>query len=488
MSTIARDPIKPIMMIAALSYTMALAVALIWLHLSPIIILGMTLGGVVLAACTLRPILAIHGLIMLLQLQAVLASSDMGNIAAKGMGVVVVLSWLLNMAVYRNRQLKLDRFLLMMILFVLWCGLLIAMSIDAGVAAGRTMTFLQLVIGAAMFGTIIDSYEKLRGVYQTIVAWTTLSSLVGIAQYLSGMPEAVGLIGNRNVFAMYGTIAIVCAYLLHQSTRNPLEKLALAISTPILFVALALTFSRAGLLVLGVAMILVFAKAAKERRFFVLLISIVLITVIAAFLPAVFWSRASSIVPSIQRQEDTFGMRIRLWKAGMAMVVDHPIQGVGPGNYQVAVPRYMKGMMVEKRLGAHNSYVSVAAELGVAGLALFLILHIMALRRIHRASVNATRSGNKNLALLALTAEASILIVMLSGLSGHLEYTKYLWVFFGLAIAIGKLSDLESGSLAGSSPENADAVLAAGGAGANIRGINMDITINPEGAHGNPPR
>jgi O-antigen ligase len=440
MSTIARDPIKPIMMVVALGYVMMLAAALIWLHLSPLIVLGMTVGGVALAACTLRPILAIHGLIMLLHCQAVLARSDVGGLAAKGMGVVIVLSWLLNMAVNRKRRMQIDGLLMTMMLFVLWSGLLIMVSIEAGTAIGRTMTFFQLVIGAAMFSTIIDSRTRLRGVYRIIVAWTTFSALIGIAQYLSGMPEAVGLIGNRNAFAMYVNIALVCAYLLHQSVRGPLEKMMLAMSIPVLFLALALTFSRAGLIVLGVAMALVFAKAARERRFQILIASSVLIILIAVFLPAAFWSRAGSIVPSIQRQENSFGLRVGLWKAGIRMVADHPISGVGPGNFRVALPRYGRGAILGARLGAHNSYVSVAAEMGIVGLTLFLLLHIMALKRIRRRSAAAARSGDTDVGLLALTAETCILIIMLSALSGHLESTKYLWIFFGLAMAIGRLS------------------------------------------------
>lgn len=453
MSTIARDPLKPIMMVVALGYVMMLAAALIWLHLSPLIILGMTVGGVALTACTLRPILAIHGLIMLLHCQAVLARSDVGDLAAKGMGAVIVLSWVLNMAVNRKRRIQIDGLVLMMILFVLWCGSLIMVSIDSRVATGRTMTFVQLVVGAIIFASVVDSSAKLRTVYRAFVAWTAFSALIGIAQYLSGMPQAVGLIGNRNSFAMYVNIALVCAYLLHQGSRRPIEKIMLAMSIPVLFLALALTFSRAGLIALGVAMTFVLFKAARERRFQILIASSVLIVLIAAFLPAAFWSRAGSIVPSIQRQEDTFGLRVSLWKAGIRMVADHPITGVGPGNFKVALPKYAQGVMMGRGLGAHNSYVSVAAEMGTVGLALFLLLHVIVLRRIHRASAEAVRSDNKDIAFFALTAETCIYVIMLTALSGHLEYTKYLWIFFGLAIALSKLPELDSGTRESVHPE-----------------------------------
>lgn len=439
MSTLARDPLKPIMMVVALGYLMILGAALIWLHLSPLIIFAMTIGGIALALCTIRPILAIHGLITLLNCQAILASSPAGDFAAKGMGGIIVLSWLLNIAVNRKRKLKIEGLIGIMSLFLLWCTYLITVSIDPGAAMSRTVTFVQLVVSAIIFSTVVDTPARLKGVYRTFVAWTTLSALVGIAQYLSGRPEAVGLIGNRNVFATYVIIGLVCIYALHQTTRNPIEKIVLTISAPVLILALALTFSRAGMIVLGLTMLFVLVRATRERRYTTLVAGTTLIILIAMFLPEAFWNRAETIIPSIQRQEDTFGTRVRLWEAGMRMVADHPVHGVGPGNFTVALPRYTKGVMMTARLGAHNSYVSVVAETGIVGLALFLLIHFFALRRIHRASVEAARSGENEVVMFALAAQACIMVVALSGLSGHLEYNKYLWIFFGLAIAIGRI-------------------------------------------------
>jgi O-antigen ligase len=285
-------------------------------------------------------------------------------------------------------------------------------------------------------------------VFRTIVAWTTFSALVGIGQYLSGAPEASGLVGSRNSLALYIDIALVCAYLLHLSARRPAERLILAISIGVMFMALALTFSRAGLIVLGIGMIMVFARAARQRRYLVLMVSSLLIALIALFLPDAFWNRAGTIVPSIQRQEDTFGLRVRLWKAGARMVADNPIRGVGPGNFVTALPRYGQAGDMTKRLRAHNSYVSVAAEMGLVGLALFLLIHFLALKRIHRASVEAAKSANDQLSLQALTLKTCIVIIMIFGLSGHLEYLKYLWVFFGLSIAITSLPELQPRSSA----------------------------------------
>src|SRR3989304_5970566 len=92
--------------------------------------------------------------------------------------------------------------------------------------------------------------------------------------YLGMTPTASGLVGNRNLLATYINVAIVCAYLLHQETRDGARRIVLAACLPILFLGLALTFSRAGLIVLVFALVLVWYRAARQRKFLLLVGSI----------------------------------------------------------------------------------------------------------------------------------------------------------------------------------------------------------------------
>jgi O-antigen ligase len=86
--------------------------------------------------------------------------------------------------------------------------------------------------------------------------------------------------------------------------------------------------------------------------------------------------------------------RMAHWQAGWSMAIDHPLVGVGPGNYEVAYDRYyLPGWPLA--LGhAHNIYINTFAELGLLGLAAFLLFLgtlfariIRALRRTARESV-----------------------------------------------------------------------------------------------------
>jgi len=95
------------------------------------------------------------------------------------------------------------------------------------------------------------------------------------------------------------------------------------------------------------------------------------------------------------------------------MVEDQPLTGVGAGNFVVAFPRYAQGRVVRRQLIAHNSYVSVAAETGLIGLALFLLMHGLALRNTYHAVRFARASKDWELEPMAVASEVCLLVLMM---------------------------------------------------------------------------
>jgi O-antigen ligase len=70
--------------------------------------------------------------------------------------------------------------------------------------------------------------------------------------------------------------------------------------------------------------------------------------------------------------------RSDIWRVARAIIADHPVTGVGVGNYGEMHARYantgqFKGT-VQGRRDAHSTYLSTAAETGFPGLILFLAM------------------------------------------------------------------------------------------------------------------
>jgi hypothetical protein len=65
--------------------------------------------------------------------------------------------------------------------------------------------------------------------------------------------------------------------------------------------------------------------------------------------------------------------RLAHWIAGVHMFLNHPLTGVGIGNYSDAYPRYFITIFVNSLGHAHNYYINIAAETGAIGLTAYLL-------------------------------------------------------------------------------------------------------------------
>jgi O-antigen ligase len=449
MSTLVRSLGGPLVILAAAGYFGLLAIVLIHWHLSPLAVLALTVGGFTLLAVSLRPYLGLHAFIMILFVESAVPVGA-GVTAMKVLGAVIFAGWLGSMALRRKSPFRFDAFIVSALLFLAWCAISLIYAIDLRTAAGRLITFIQLVMAALMFLSVVDSTARARGIYAAVVVWTWLATIVALAQYYLGSSSvAEGLVGNRNLLATYISVATVCAYLLYLTTASKPLKILAASTLPLFFLGLALTFSRTGLIVQSLALLAVWYRVARQRGFVILAGSLAALCLITFVLPTVFYQRARSIVPVIQRQEDTLGTRVRLWKAGLRMIESRPITGVGPANFMVAHKRYGRGEMVSgKRGSAHNTYISVAAEIGLVGLGLFILLMILALRQARWAAQTARQAGLQELDACAVITEIGIFIFLVSGLTATVENLKYLWILIGIAFGVGRIAAASSEELA----------------------------------------
>jgi O-antigen ligase len=82
--------------------------------------------------------------------------------------------------------------------------------------------------------------------------------------------------------------------------------------------------------------------------------------------------------------------RVAIYAANLDIIHDHPVLGLGFGRYQDAAPRYyVAHPEADRRSHAHNNFLQIAAEAGLAGLAAFGFLYAVALRRGFEAVAGA---------------------------------------------------------------------------------------------------
>jgi O-antigen ligase len=441
LSQFGRSLSKPVLLLAATGYFAFLFLALIALHLEPDVILALTVAGVGLIVMSLRPYLGLHVFILTLFVENVVGSSEEIS-PMKVLGMVILLGWLVSIAVRRRTGLKFDAFAAVLLLFVVWCGVSLVYAMDTRVALGRSFQFVQYALLTLMFSSVVDTPDRVRRVYWSFALCTIISTVVAVVMYYLGMTaSASGFVGNRNLLAIYINIAIVCAYLLYQEKRQDPSRFVLLAALPLLFLGIGLTLSRGGLITLALTLVAVWYRVARQRGFILLAASIGMIGLLTYVLPSAFWKRAESIVPAIRRQQDTFGSRVKLWTAAMRMVEDRPLLGVGPGNFVKVYSRYARGSeLLYQNLSSHNAFIGLAAEHGVPGAVLFLLLFGFALRSARRSIRIGRATARSDLELHSVVVEVSLLALAMAGLTGDVYGVKSLWMFFGVAVAMQRMA------------------------------------------------
>lgn len=189
----------------------------------------------------------------------------------------------------------------------------------------------------------------------------------------------------------------------------------------ILYAALLLTFSRAGLLSLAAALfiVLVLVCGFELRKYFFKITVLLFLFASAAFylnresktavLPVTLRERYLS---SVNLHESTVRERILIWDACLKVVRDYPITGAGYEALISVFSKYKSQPLV--RLGpdyladkAHNEYLNAAATTGFIGLAAFLWL-ILSLIFLAYLSLRRHKGNNTDSFLLSSAFAASL--------------------------------------------------------------------------------
>ena len=179
--------------------------------------------------------------------------------------------------------------------------------------------------------------------------------------------RATGTLGqSSNFLAAFLVTTLPVAAATAIARRQRVQRAWWAAGTVAMAVALVLTFTRASLIAVAVALIVTLVFAAPRRA--------VPVIVIAAIALGV----ASMTIPQIKRRlTDSANDRRALWWSGAAIFKDHPLLGVGYGNYrevQLSNRAYLDTPYGEPTSTAHNGFVAIAAEGGVFQVAAVLVL------------------------------------------------------------------------------------------------------------------
>lgn len=314
--------------------------------------------------------------------------------------IFLALGWLINCALPAHTKLR-DReaarvpFYLVLSMLALVGVMLLSMKVAINVkdSLKEISKWLEvlviLLLGSQYLRTRRQIWTNIAlvciaAVTQAFYAYSQAYFSLGPASFIRGdVLRVYGTFGQPNPFAAYINLPLSITLALALLGRGWPVRVVAGIATVVLALAEYLSQSRGGEIALVAALVFIVLAGVPAIRKMCRVLIIPLLAFVAAllagFVPQSLFNPALKFlgltgISLVEPNNADFSTAERLahWIAGLHMYFDHPILGVGIGNYPDAYPPYHITMFVEPLGHAHNYYINVAAEMGTIGLIVYL--------------------------------------------------------------------------------------------------------------------
>ena len=327
-------------------------------------------------------------------------------------------------------------------IFLIINAVTVVLSIDHALSLraffGKILKFVTLYYVAL---DTINNKKRLKNIIIAMVLSAGLIVADASAQYFTGKDFLRGFtferlrasFTNANGFAGWLIIFIpVFIGLLMTNFRR--GKILLGGLVILLFISLLLTYTRGAWLgfVLGLGLMCYWFSRSLSRKSKVLVYTLIIICSVG--IVSILSKGVKERAKSINKIEGSGLFRVNLWKEALSIVEDFPVLGTGLNTYSIVARNYKS--VEGGGIYPHNSYLQMAAETGILGLASFLWILFVFFRTGFKFLNN-----KKNPLLIGLIA--GILAFLIQAFFDTHLYSLQLvvlfWFMMGLTMAVIRL-------------------------------------------------
>jgi len=343
-------------------------------------------------------------------------------------------------------------------LFALWIVFTFLICVHKGPGLDHMVGFLSTMLLLYLVVLMTDTPARLEALVWTLVlsgaisaAVILLDTLLGVrllstsdaatTARFDGVARSAGASDYNPTTAAHMLLAttfIAIVLLIEHPRLRWLSGAAAAVGV----VALVFTLARSAAVAFAIVAAIYAWRNRRHRLFPLALMTMLALALAAApFVPELFWERMATLL-NIE-VDRTLLRRISYNLIGIELFWQHPITGVGPGNFPYYYDdpefRWYPGREpVPRQL--HNSYLETAVEFGVIGLALFLAIVFSALRAALAVAAGAARAVATPANALAYAFGA----FLVASVFMPNEDTKFMWILPGLCVAVREIARRET--------------------------------------------
>lgn len=327
--------------------------------------------------------------------------------------------------------------------FLGWSLLSATWAADAGAAVGTTVRYLLNAILFLIVFTAVRDRRQLLMVTTAFVAGAVGATFYGLlhvsSELYAGRLGGSGLDPNELAATLVAGVALSVG-LAANLKRSPGLRLVAVTAGLACLLGIFLTVSRGGMVALAISLLAAVLFAGRWRARVALLVGALAALTAVYFVVLAPPAARERITSATQGEHRVPDGRVTLWELGWRMAKDNPVHGVGAGNFRETVPDYLLRPGVIMRSDqvllatpqpAHNTYLSVLAELGVVGCGLFLSLIAFSLISMLRAARCFRARGDPGCEILARSFAVGLIGVLAADFFLTQELSKQLWLLLG---------------------------------------------------------
>ena len=371
---------------------------------------------------------------------------------AKITGFVTLLAFLLSFGLSGRNVLNLPREMFYMVLLF---GQLLLAAIFSPVWRGGAFQIVVFDFSKALLVSLVivlavTNLSRLRRILFVYAGSVALIVLIVTSKFNPGGAAArrlygisSGIYGNPNDLALSIALALPVCLAFMLRARGGFRKAAWALAALLMAYAVLLTYSRGGLLALLVAVGVSAWEFAVNgrRRLQVLLLGFVGLVVLSIGIPSQYGQRVETIFNPDEDPTGSAQSRERLLRVSIETTTEHPLFGVGPGNFRVVSGQWQD---------THNAYTQISSEGGLPALFLFLLILGRTFANIRRAKRLA--KDQPELLLLAGALHASLAAFLVGCFFANVAYLFFPYFLVSYVTALGYIASRTNASAAGSNP------------------------------------
>jgi len=309
--------------------------------------------------------------------------------------------------------------------------------------------FSRTVIVFILLISLVDTRERLKSLLFLLVLIELLFSISGIKTFLAGDYGALGgqrifgwgtMFSNPNDFASLIDLLLPFAVIFALLKRGVAKWVYFACAG-LAAAAVFCTFSRSaflGLIALAVVIAWKLARISLARRVKLVFSALIVSTLLMVALPGSYRDRIATIFNPDTDTTNSAQERQLLMQRAAELAIRRSVVGVGMGNFHI--------YSFQEKV-AHNSYLEIAAELGALGLIAYLVLifaPIISLRRIERETSERGAKPDRELYVMSVCFQASLVAFIIYAFFGSVQYFPFLYYIVGFGVALRRIHHLET--------------------------------------------